>query len=139
MMWNLIGKAKRSWQLFKRSKPGDRFQVRYYRRKQSGAGRFSRIFNVVVGSILVVVSTFFGWAPGPGMVTLVIGLGMVGGEFLTVARFLDWAEVWLRKVARLAKRIWTSSPPVGKALIVLVILVCVAALGYGAYSLIFGG
>lgn len=71
------------------------------------------------------------------MVTFVIGLAMVGGEFLAVARFLDWAEVRLRKLARLAKDVWTRSPTVVKVLIALVILICVAALGYGAYYLIF--
>ena len=138
-MWNLIGRTKRSWRHFKKSKPGDRFQVRYYYRKQSGPGRFSRIFNIVVGSVLVMVSTFFGWAPGPGLVTLVIGLAMVGGEFLVVARFLDWSEVSLRKLARLARKVWVGATPVGKTLIVVVILVCVAVLVYGAYSLLFGG
>jgi hypothetical protein len=137
MIWNLTVRARRSWQLFKSSKPGDRFQVRYYRRKQSGAGRFSRIINVVVGSILVVVSAFFGWAPGPGIVTLVVGLAMVGGEFLPVARSLDWAEVELRNLGRLAGRIWNTSPLAARTLIGAAILALVAALGYGAYSLLF--
>jgi hypothetical protein len=135
----MIGRARRSWLLFKNTKPGDRFQVRYYRRRQSGPGRLSMIFNVVVGSTLVIVSTLFGWAPGPGLVTLIIGLGMVGGEFLPVARFLDWAEVTLRRLARGARYVWTRSPLAGKVLIVLAILACVAGLGYGVYHLLFGG
>jgi hypothetical protein len=134
----MIGRAKRSWRHFTSSKPGDRFQVRYYYRKQSGPGRFSRIFNIVVGSALVIVSAFFGWAPGPGMVTFVIGLAMIGGEFLTVARFLDWGEVRLRTLAHFVAYVWRVSV-VGRVLIVLVIVTCVAALGYGAYYLIFGG
>ncbi len=137
-MWNLIGKAKRSWQLFKSSKPGDRFQVRYYRRKQSGAGRFSRIFNIVVGSILVLFSAFFGWAPGPGIVTFVIGLMMIGGEFLVVARLLDWGEVRLRILAHVVGVVWRSSV-IGKALVVLVALILVAAFGYVVYRVFFAG
>jgi hypothetical protein len=136
MMWNLIGRAKRSLLLFKRSKPGDRFQVRYYRRKQSGPGQLSRIFNVTVGSALVLFSAFFGWAPGPGMVTFVIGLAMIGGELLTVARFLDWAEVMLRKLAHLIEVVWRSST-IGKALVVLVAFILVAAFGYVIYSVFF--
>ena len=137
-MWNLMGRARRTWHFFTKSKPGDRFQVRYYRRKQSGPGRLSRIFNVVVGSILVIFSAFFGWAPGPGLLTFVIGLGMVGGEFLTIARFLDWSEVTLRKLAHLIASVWRASV-VGKALIVVVILTCAAAFGYVIYSVFFGG
>jgi sterol desaturase/sphingolipid hydroxylase (fatty acid hydroxylase superfamily) len=134
----MIGRAKRSWRLFTSSKPGDRFQVRYYRRKQSSPGQLSRIFNVVVGSALVLFSTFFGWAPGPGLFTLVIGLMMVGGEFLTIARFLDWAEVKLRILAHFVGVVWKSST-IGKVLVVLVVLLLVAAFGYVIYSVFFGG
>jgi hypothetical protein len=134
----MIGRAKRSWRHFTSSKPGDRFQVRYYYRKQSGPGRLSRFFNIVVGSVLVIFSAFFGWAPGPGIVTLVIGLAMVGGEFLTVARFLDWGEVRLRILAHFVGVVWRSST-IGKALIVLVVLILVATFGYVIYSVFFGG
>jgi hypothetical protein len=135
MIWNLIGKAQRSWWHFKKSKPGDRFQVRYYRRQQSAPGRLITIFNIVVGSILVIFSAFFGWAPGPGLLTFLIGLALIGGEFLTIARFLDWSEVRLRKLAHLVGVVWRSST-IG---IVLVALVLVVAFGYVIYSVFFGG
>ena len=135
----MIARAKRSWRNFKKSKPGDRFQVRYYYRKQRGTGRLSRIFNIFLGSVLVIMSTLFGWAPGPGLVTLLIGLALIAGELFPVARFLDWSEVKLRKLARLAGKIWAGVPLVGRTLIVLLVLVLVAALVYGAYSLLFGG
>ena len=138
MIWNLIGKAQRSWQLFKNTKPGDRFQVRYYRRQQSAPGRLSTIFNIVVGSILVIFSAFFGWAPGPGLLTFFIGLALIGGEFLTIARFLDWSEVKLRKLAHLVGVVWRSSTT-GKVVVVLVVLILVVAFGYVIYSVLFGG
>ncbi len=136
MIWNLIGKAERSWRLFMNTKPGDRFQVRYYRRQQSAPGRLSTIFNIAVGSVLVIFSTFFGWAPGPGLLTFLLGLALIGGEFLPVARFLDWAEVKLRKLAHFVAVLWRASVA-GRALIIMTILVCVAALGYGVYRVFF--
>ena len=135
----MIARAKRSWRNFKKSKPGDRFQVRYYYRKQRGTGRLSRIFNIFLGSVLVIMSTLFGWAPGLGLVTLLIGLALIAGELFPVARFLDWSEVKLRKLARPAGKIWAGATRVGRTLIVLLVLVLVAALVYGAYSLLFGG
>ncbi len=135
----MIGRAKRSWRHFKKSKPGDRFQVRYYYRKQRDTGRLSRIFNIVLGSVLVIMSTLFGWAPGLGLVTLLIGLTLIAGEMFPVARFLDRSEVRLRKLARLAGKVWAGATTVGRTLIVLLVLVFVAALVYGAYSLLFGG
>jgi hypothetical protein len=136
----MIGRAKRSWRLFTQSKPGDRFQVRYYYHRQSRHGRssLSRIFNIFAGSLLVLFSVFFGWAPGPGTLTLIIGLSMLGSEFLVVARFLDWAEVRLRKLAHFVGVVWSSSM-VGKALIVLVVLVVVDAFVFAIYSVFFAG
>ena len=138
MIWNIIGKAERSWLLFKNTKPGDRFQVRYYRRQQSTPGRLSTIFNIVVGSILVIFSAFFGWAPGPGLLTFLLGLALISGEFLPMARFLDWSEVRLRKLAHMVGVVWRFST-IGKALIVLVALILVVAFGYVIYSVFFGG
>ena len=59
---------------------------------------------------------------------------MLAGEFLPLARFLDRSEVRLRKLGRWIKGLWVGSPAVVK---VLVVLIFVAALGYGAYYLIF--
>jgi len=133
----MIARTKRSWQHFKNSKPGDRFQVRYYYRKQSGGGQLSRIFNIVAGGVLVIFSAFFGWAPGPGTITFIIGLAMIGGEFLPVARFLDWAEVRLRELARFVAGVWRSST-IGKVVVVLTALIVVFAVGYVIYSVFFG-
>ncbi len=138
MIGDMIEAAKRHWREFKESKPGSRFQDRYYRRKQSGAGQLSRALNVVVGSVHVIFSTFFGWAPGPGLLTFVIGLAMIGGEFLTIARFLDWSEVRLRVLAHVVGVVWRSSTA-GKALIVVVVLSLVAVFGYVIYSVLFAG
>lgn len=137
----MIERMRESWWRFKASKPGHRFRERYRRNQQRSRGRFDlrRFFNVVVGLAIVLVSIFFGWAPGPGWVTFFIGLGMIAGEFWPAARLLDWAEVEVRKLVRPARRIWTTSSTRGKTLIILVILVCIAALLYGAYSLLFGG
>jgi hypothetical protein len=135
----MIERAKRSWRNFTKSKPGDRFQVRYYYHKQRGSGRLRRILNIVIGSVLVIMSVLFGWAPGLGLVTFLIGLTLIAGELYPVARFLDWSEVRLRKLARLAWKVWARATPVGRTLIVLLVIVLVAALVYGSYLLLFGG
>jgi hypothetical protein len=135
----VIDRFRQHWRDFEASKPGYRFQERYYRHRQSGHGRFGfrRILNIVIGSALAIVSAFFGWAPGPGLITFFLGLGMVAGELLFVAKFLDWAEVRLRKLAHPVIDVWKRSSPAVKALIVLAILACFAALGYGVHYLIF--
>ena len=72
------------------------------------------------------------------MVTFVIGLAMVGGEFLAVARLLDWAEVRLRTLAHLVEKVWRSST-LGKVMLVSIALILVTAFGYVVYSVFFAG
>ncbi len=77
--------------------------------------------------------------PGPGWIITFLGLGLFAGEFLPVARFMDRVEVELRALARWVVGTWTSSSTAVKILTCLAILLCIAALGYGAYYLFFGG
>lgn len=136
----MLAGMKQSWQQFKQGKPGHRFQDRYRRNQQSSHGRFSfrKIFNIVGGSAISLAGVFLLVAPGPGWLTLFVGLGMISGELLPVARSLDWTEVKLRWLAREARDLWRASPPVLRVLIILVILICAAALAYGTYYLLFG-
>jgi hypothetical protein len=136
----MIARTKQSWQEFKESKPGHRFQDRYRRRQESEHGWTDprRLFYVVGGLILAVGSLAFGILPGPGMLTFFLGVGMIAGEFGPVARLLDWAEVRARELGRWVGGIWRSSAA-GKALVVFVGAICVAAVLYVAYLLLFAG
>jgi hypothetical protein len=136
----MIEWAKRNWREFKDSKPGERFKKRYYRNQQRGGGRFSvrRIANIVVGLAIAIVSLFFGWAPGPGTITFFIGMGLVAGELLPVARLLDWAEVRLRRFGRFVGKVWRSSL-LGKVAVVGVAALIAAAVAYVPYRLLFAG
>ncbi len=93
---------------------------------------------MVGGLVIAVVSLVLGMLPGPGTLTFFLGLAMIAGEFYPVARLLDWAEVRARKLARWVGGIWRSSTA-GKALVASVAAVCVAAVLYAAYLLLFGG
>lgn len=131
---------RQDWQSFTGSKPGRRFRDRYRHRQQSDPRRFSfrKVFNVVVGLAIAVVSLFFGWAPGPGTVTFFLGVWMIAGEFRPLAGLLDWGEVRARILARPIGHVWRSST-VGKVLIVAVSMTTTVTLAYVAYRLFFGG
>ncbi|MEZ0273450.1 MAG: PGPGW domain-containing protein, partial [Roseimicrobium sp.] len=94
----MLASIKEHWHELKSSRPGHRFQERYHRRKKEHRGHFGwgHWLNIVGGFFLVVVGVFLLAAPGPGMLVSVAGLSLLGSEFLTLARFLDWAEVRLR-------------------------------------------
>lgn len=136
----MIGRLKDDWRYFKDGVPGERFEERYKHRQKIRRSWWSpvRLFNIIVGTILVVGSAAFGWAPGPGMLTFVIGLGMIAGEFRFAARFLDWAEIKTRKLWNFVTWLWNSSV-FGKALVVAVALVLVASTAYGVYFVFFSG
>jgi hypothetical protein len=84
----------------------------------------------------VVAGFLFLPTPGPSYIIIVIGLWMVAGELLVMARLFDRVEVRLRKAARWAKDAWARLPGAARA---LVVLGAAAALLYGIYGLFFGG
>ncbi len=93
------------WRRFKHSAPGHRFQERYHRarkRRESGqAPGWARPLNLFGGSVLVVAGFAFLPTPGPSYIIIVLGLWMMAGQWLALARFFDWAEPRLRKLWRL--------------------------------------
>ena len=72
--------------------------------------------------------------PGPSYIIIVLGLWMLAGEFLVLARFFDRAEVSLRKLGSRAKAFWTGSTSVVKVSIVLATAICGVALIYALVS-----
>ncbi len=67
--------------------------------------------------------------PGPGWLIILLGLGMVAGESLFLARLFDGAEVKLRALIQWVIGLWRISPASVRISIVLVIVACAAAMG----------
>jgi uncharacterized protein (TIGR02611 family) len=136
----MLDRLKEDWRHLKHGTSGQRFKDRYYLSQRRNRGRFTfwRVFNIGVGSGITVGGLLMVIAPGPGWLAIFLGLGMLGGELLPVARFLDWVEVRLRKLVRWIREAWNNTPVVGKGLILLAILTVVAASAYGAYYFVFG-
>ena len=128
---------KGSWQEFKESKPGHRFEDRYRRRQQDGHGHVvRRIFWIVLGAVIAVGSLVTAPLPGPGFATVFLGLAILAGELLPAARLLDWLELRLRGLWRFTLKVWRSSA-LGKVAVVVVAALLAAAALYTVYSLLF--
>jgi hypothetical protein len=136
----VIKKAVERWRTSRAIEVGHRFQARYHshrrRREQGQTSKYGRLFNVVGGPALIVAGLAFIPTPGPSYIIIVIGMWMLAGEFLPLARFFDRLAVRLRGLGRCIKKSWKTLPALVR---VLLVLVCVAALGYGIYRLISGG
>jgi hypothetical protein len=134
-----IKKGWHRWRVFREVEPGHRFQTRYnnhrQRRLRGETSSYTRILNLVGGSALVVAGFAFIPTPGPSYMIIVLGMWMLSGELLPLARLFDRLDVRLRRLGRWVSERWTWSTPVK----VLVILACAAALGYGIYRLVSGG
>jgi len=124
------------WREFRESKPGQRFKDRYRRRRQDEQSHIVwRIYLITLGAVIAIGSLILAPLPGPGWATVFIGLMILAGEVLPAARFLDWLEVWLRKLGRLIHKIWQASV-LGKIAVVLMSTLCVAAVVYLLYLLL---
>ena len=132
----MIEQILQHWREFRDSKPGQRFKDRYRRRRDEQSHIVWRIFLITIGAVIALGSLILAPLPGPGWATVFIGLMILAGELLPAARFLDWLEVWLRKLGRLIHKMWQSSV-LGKIAVILVVALCVAAVAYVAYLLLF--
>jgi uncharacterized protein (TIGR02611 family) len=135
----MVEQMQEHWREFRESKPGQRFKDRYRRRRQGEQGHILwRIFLITLGGVIALGSLVLAPLPGPGWATVFIGLMILAGELLPAARFLDWLEVWLRKLGRYIYKIWRASVW-GKIAVILMAAVCVAAVAYIVYLLLFSG
>jgi hypothetical protein len=94
---------------------------------------FGRACSVAFGIAIAIGSLLLAPLPGPGWGTFFVGLGIVAGEVLHVARLLDRGEVKLRKALQRTKGVWDTSAPAVRVLISLTLSLCVLASVYGAY------
>lgn len=138
-MGSALENSVQEWRRFlKQSASGRRFRDRYHRRQQAGRNHSTprRACYVASGVAIAFGSLLLAPLPGPGWGTFFVGLGMVAGEVLQVARLLDRAEVVLKEALRGAKGVWGKSAPAVRVLIALTITLCVVASVYGAYSVL---
>ena len=131
MIVRMIKKAKEHWREFSESNPGQRFQERYRRRQQEARGHIlKRVSLILLGAVIALGSLFLAPLPGPGFATVFLGLAILAGELLTLARLFDRVEVGLRRVGGWIMALWVGSPKTARTLIVPAIPACMAALAY---------
>jgi hypothetical protein len=133
---NVLENSIEEWRWFlMQSAPGRRFRDRYRRRQQTGRDRsvLRRACYVAFGIAIALGSLVLAPLPGPGWATFFVGLGIVAGEVLQVARLLDRSEVKLRKALQRSKGVWDKSASAVRVLIALAITLCVVASVYGAH------
>lgn len=137
----MLEKVKENWQQLKEAEPGHRFQDRYEQRQRECQGKFDlgKIINVVLGLLVTALGIFMVPAPGPGTIIMFVGLGLIGSEFLPVARCLDGAEVRIRPIVHKVKETWERISLPVKALMGMALLAGAALVAYSAFQFFFDG
>ncbi|MBL8250385.1 MAG: hypothetical protein JNK31_01815 [Candidatus Competibacter sp.] len=98
---------KQRWQRFAAVPPGQRFKEHFKRRQQSQPSTFhKRILIMGTGIVVMGLGLVMLIAPGPGILVLLAGGMLVAQESLTAARFMDWADIRLRRLAVRGRRAW---------------------------------
>ncbi|HEY8142864.1 MAG TPA: PGPGW domain-containing protein [Kofleriaceae bacterium] len=122
---SIVERARHEWRRFKDDEPGRRF--RHYRtRLHQHGSRALRILGIAAGLLFILAGIAMCFLPGPGAVTILLGLAMLGGESRRLAAWLDRLEPWLRRRASAARRWWKR-----RSLFSRVALVALAMLATG--------
>ncbi|HET6604607.1 MAG TPA: PGPGW domain-containing protein [Xanthomonadaceae bacterium] len=86
------------WQKFSREPAGSRFQARYRRRLLRRRRPVLRYLVLGLGVLLLAAGLAMLVLPGPGLLVLLIGGGLVAEESLVAAAAMDRCEVGIRRL-----------------------------------------
>jgi hypothetical protein len=129
------------WRMLRRGRPGERFQRRYEisrrtRNRTTIVGRFVRLTLAVVFLAIGVVLVFI---PGPAILFFVLAGSLLATESRILAKTLDALEVRLRRVARIAARMWRGLSVPGRILAAALVGLCAISAGYLSWRILLGG
>lgn len=111
-------------------------RVRHWVVARPGGRTYWRLIVAVTGGVVVLAGLTMILLPGPGWLTVFLGLGIWSTEFAWAARMLKWTKQKVTQTAR-----WATVRPLWlRAIATVVVLVCtaVALAGFAAYEGWFG-
>jgi hypothetical protein len=101
----VIAALKKNWNELSKEPPGRRFQNRHRRQDRRGSST-SRTLKLAASFVLILAGAVLLVIPGPGSVLIVIGAALLAEESMIVARFMDRAEMRIRKWIRAGRTWW---------------------------------
>jgi hypothetical protein len=126
----MLSRLKEHWRLFELATPGKRFEKLNEARSISPA---PRIAVAILGILLVTAGVVLLFIPGPGLLLIAFGAGLLAQQSRWLARGLDRLELLLRRLAKSSHTFWKrSSTPVRVAIASAGVLV-VGLAAFAAY------
>jgi hypothetical protein len=129
----VLTNLSRTWQAFKRAKPGERFRNAQRNRRRTRKSKWSSVVSIIVGIVVIAIGLVATLTPGPGGLVVVLGAALISRESAVVAKAMDKVEVALRVAGRWCQRFWKRAHWTVKVLLVLVGTAVLAAACYGAW------
>ena len=124
----------RHWRTFREIDAGHRYQARYHlhqRRTRKGlVSRYWKPMSLLCGPILIIAGFVFIPTPGPSYIIIAIGLWLLAGEFLLLARVFDKVGVQLGRFWRWIKGLWRSSHIAVKVMIIFALAILLVRATY---------
>lgn len=88
---------RKQWHVFRADPAGERFQRRY-RRNTARAGMVRKFAIIGGGTVLLLIGIALLVLPGPGMLLILLGAGLVAEESLIAARALDRLDLTVQRL-----------------------------------------
>jgi hypothetical protein len=95
-----------------------------------------RVARILGSGLVAVAGVTLLALPGPGLLVVILGLAMLGGEFALVARVLDALELRLRRWWKAAWRAWSGAGWPLRATLIAVALAIAGAIGVALWRLV---
>ncbi len=91
---------RKDWERLKSGDPGHRFQDRYHRLQERKKGKVGAgwLFVIIFGLLIIGLGIIFLFIPGSGWALIILGLGLMSGENIILAKILDIGELIIRKL-----------------------------------------
>jgi uncharacterized membrane protein YbaN (DUF454 family) len=132
----IMSRALDEWRRFRDDTPGCRFR-HYHERLHEHGTRTLRVLGIVCGVLLVAAGIAMCFLPGPGVITILLGLAMFAGESRRLAGWLDRREPAARRKAKAVSRWWNRRSLLSRAAMIAIAMFA-TGLAMRAWWLFFG-
>jgi hypothetical protein len=130
----MLAQLRKSWRVFRGAPPGERFERLHESREAIG---WKSYLPTIVGVLLLLGGIVLLFIPGPGLLLIAFGAGLVARQSLSLARMLDRLELQLRRLARNLRRLWKGASTGARAAFLAGCLICAGGVGYLGYLLLW--
>lgn len=135
-MASAFGHVKDEWQLFKHDPPGLRFSNHRHRMKDRS--RTHTAIAVAIGLGLLAGGFVLLFMPGPGLLLIVFGLGLIASQSQRLADWLDHNETRLRRLGHHTMQRWIAMSGAAKVGLIIGMAVAVASAALLVWKLVLG-